>query len=327
MMAAALASGETGGGSTAMDAGPLNFEHDVEIPTWFGIGGRAERFARPQNIEQLRECIRRDPALRVLGDGANLLVDDSGVSELVVSLAARPLAAATFDRAGGRVVAMAGANLPKLITESVRQGLAGIEGLGGIPASIGGAVIMNAGGAFGQIADVVTRVHAIDREGRELTLERDEIDFRYRHSGLERLIVTAVELELREEDPVALRSRLKEVMEYKKGSQPMADRSAGCVWKNPTLTADLPNIGPKGERVSAGMLIDRAGGKGTRVRGASVSPRHANFVVTEPEARARDVIELMAQTRVRVYEAFGVRLEPEVVIWSRDTSLGEEFGG
>jgi UDP-N-acetylmuramate dehydrogenase len=215
------------------------------------------------------------------------------------------------------VVAGAGASLPKLITETVRQGLAGLEGLGGIPATIGGAAVMNAGGAFGQIADAVAAVHALDHNGRDIVLERDQIDFRYRHSGLNHLIITSVEFDLREEDPAALRARLKEVMEYKKNSQPMADRSAGCVWKNPTLPRDLADIGPKGDRVSAGMLIDRAGCKGTRVGGASVSPRHANFVVTDAGATAGNVIELMEQTRRRVMDRFGVELEPEVVIWKR----------
>lgn len=296
----------------------LVIERDAEIPTWFGIGGRADQLARPSDAAQLRECLKRDPALRVLGDGANLLVDDPGVSELVVVLGGKDLTGVKFEPDGGRVVAGAGANLPKLINETVRRGLSGLEGLGGIPASVGGAVIMNAGGSFGQIADAVAAVRALDREANEVTLGRDEIEFSYRHSGLDHLIITSVEFDLAEEDPVALRARLKEVMEYKKGSQPMADRSAGCVFKNPTLTMDLADVAPAGERVSAGMLIDRAGCKGLRVGGASVSTRHANFVVTEKEATARDVIRLMEQTSARVLDRFGVALEREVVVWSRD---------
>jgi UDP-N-acetylmuramate dehydrogenase len=301
------------------DAAVLSVETNAPIPTWFGIGGRADRFARPAGIEQVRECLRMDSDLRVLGDGANLLVDDDGVGELVVCLNAKEMSAVRFETAAGMgtVIAMAGANLPKLINETVRRGLAGLEGLGGIPATVGGAVIMNAGGSFGQIADTVARVHALDRQGRDVALERDEIEFSYRHSGLNGLIITSVEFELSEEDPAALRTRLKEVMEYKKNSQPMADRSAGCVFKNPTLAADVADIGGKGDRVSAGMLIDRAGCKGTRVGGASVSPRHANFVVTDPGAKAHDVIELMEQTKQRVFDRFGVRLEEEVVIWKR----------
>lgn len=298
-----------------MEPQTLHVEHNAEIPTWFGIGGRADRLARPESVGELRECLRLDPNLRVLGDGANLLVDDAGVGELVVCLSGRAFTGWRTDSASGRVIAGAGANLPKLILDTVRQGLAGLEGLGGIPASIGGAAIMNAGGAFGQIGDSIACVRGLDRTGREVTMQRDEIDFCYRRSGLNDLIITEVEFDLREEDPAALRARLKEVMEYKKGSQPMADRSAGCVWKNPTLPADLKDIGPKGERVSAGMLIDRAGCKGLTVGGASISHRHANFVVTDLGAKAGDVISLMDQTRQRVQERFGVRLEAEVVVW------------
>jgi len=298
----------------------VNIQTSVPIPTWFGIGGGADRLCRPNGVEQLRSCLNADPSLVVLGDGANLLVDDDGVRELVVVLDDPAFKAVQWDYAGagGMVHVGAGANLPRLISDAVRRGLGGIEGLGGIPASIGGAVRMNAGGAFGQIADVVARVHGLDRGGRSVTLERDEIDFGYRRSGLDALIITAVELELHDEDPAALRTRLKEVMDYKAKSQPMGERSAGCVFKNPTLTSDLPGIGPKGERVSAGMLIDKAGCKGLAVGGASVSHRHGNFIVTDPRtAKARNVIELMDAVTKRVADAFGVTLAPEVVVWRR----------
>ena len=287
------------------------------IPTWFGIGGGAERFATPESMEQLRACVRSDPGLRVLGDGANLLVDDGGVSELVVALTAPAFTGVRWEK-DGRCVVGAGANLPKLINESVRLGLAGLEGLGGIPASMGGAVRMNAGGAFGQIADAVARVHGLDREGREVVLDRADIGFSYRHSGLDDVLITSVELKLSPADGAALRTRHKEVMAYKAKSQPMAERSAGCVFKNPTLAADLADIGIKGARVSAGMLIDRAGCKGLAIGGASVSQRHGNFIVTDPNsAKARHVIDLMANVQDRVRAAFGVELEPEVVVWSR----------
>lgn len=303
--------------SPDMDSHAANIQPDAPIPTWFGIGGGADRLARPSGVAGLRACLGEDPDLLVLGDGANLLVDDDGVGNLVVALTSRAFSGWTFNKAAARVVAGAGANLPRLIVESVRLGLAGLEGLGGIPATVGGAAIMNAGGAFGQIADAIAAVRGLRRDGSEVRLERDEIDFRYRHSGLNGLILTEVEFQLAEEDPVVLRARLKEVMDYKKRSQPMGERSAGCVWKNPTLPHELRDIGPAGERVSAGLLIDRAGCKGLRVGGAGISTRHANFVVTELGARAGDVIRLMDQTRQRVEDCFGVRLEPEVVIWSR----------
>ncbi|MBK7404867.1 MAG: UDP-N-acetylmuramate dehydrogenase [Phycisphaerales bacterium] len=304
----------------------ITVQRDAAIPTWFGIGGRAETFAVPSSADELRACLEIDPTLRVLGDGANLLVHDAGVSELVVSLAqgefaaVRPLPGSDGapDRETVVIRAGAGANLPKAIVEAVRLGLAGLEGLGGIPASIGGALVMNAGGAFGQIADSVQRVHALDRGGRHVSLERDQIAFSYRHSGLQDLIITSCDLVLRRADPGPLRERLKQVMAYKKASQPMADRSAGCCYKNPTLGAAIPEVGGAGERVSAGLLIDRSGCKGLRVGGAVVSDRHANFITVADGAQASHVIELMEAIERRVLDRFGLRLEREVVVWTRD---------
>ena len=289
---------------------------NAAIPTWFGIGGRADRFAAPASAAALRRCLEIDPALRVLGEGANLLVDDDGVPGLVVALTAPAFTGAEFDD-DGVVRVGAGADLPRLVVESVRRGLAGLEGLGGIPATIGGALVMNAGGAFGQIADAVARVHAVDRAGRDVTLERADIPFGYRAGGLRDLVVTGAELRLTPADPAALRARLKDVMAYKKASQPMADNSAGCCFKNPTLAADLEGVAGAGTRVSAGLLIDRAGLKGVAVGGARVSERHGNFVVTAPGAKARHVIDLMALIVRAVHDRFGVTLHPEVVIWSR----------
>jgi UDP-N-acetylmuramate dehydrogenase len=300
----------------------IQIEDDAAIPTWFGIGGRARRMAHPGSVEEVARCVEIDPSARVLGDGANLLVDDGGVDELVIAMDRAPMRAVHFlGDSGGpatRVTAMAGASLPKLINECNRRGLAGLEGLGGIPASIGGATIMNAGGAFGQISDSILRVHGIDRRGQSVALERSRIDFGYRRSGLGGLIITSVELELAEGEPAALRQRLLEVMAYKKSTQPMAEKSAGCVFKNPTLRTDIDGIGAAGQRVSAGMLLDRAGCKGMRKGGAEISHGHANFFVTRPEALARDVIELMEAGRQRVAERFDIVLEPEVVVWSRN---------
>lgn len=296
-------------------------ERDAPIPTWFGVGGRADRLARPRTTDELRACLAIDPALRVLGDGANLLVDDDGVAELVVVLDAPAFRAVERigDRSGEAVIVRAGAgsNLPKLINETVRLGLAGLERLGGIPATVGGALVMNAGGAFGQIADAVARVHALDRNGRGVTLERPDIDFGYRRSGLESLLLTACDFALRPADTRKLRARHLEVMEYKKRTQPLADRSAGCCFKNPTLDSAIEGIGLPGERVSAGRLIDRAGCKGLAVGSARVSDLHANFLVPARDGRARDVILLMELVERRVFDAFGVHLEREVVVWRR----------
>lgn len=297
-------------------------EFNKPIDTWFGVGGGADRYARLADREELADCLVAYAGLtvRVLGDGANLLVDDDGVGGLVLDLADLDSVEYSPGESPDDVIlhAQAGANLPRLIVESVREGYSGLESLAGIPASIGGAVIMNAGGAFGSISELVTRVHAMSSTGAELVIPAEQISFDYRHSGLEHLVITSVELRLRrvsDKTRPALRDRLKEVMAYKKKTQPMADRSAGCCFKNPLAVG--PGLPGAGTRVSAGKLIDEAGCKGLRIGGAEVSSVHANFIVTHEGCRARDIIELMEEVERRVFEFCSVKLEREVRVWQR----------
>jgi UDP-N-acetylmuramate dehydrogenase len=300
-----------------MPVSELSIEHHVEIPTWFKVGGSADSLARPGSVEQVRDLLLMfaHQPVRVLGDGANLLVDDEGVEGLVLDL--KNLNQVEYVEGTGGCVTVkagAGANLPKLITECVRRGYAGIETLAGIPATVGGATVMNAGGRFGQMSDVVRVVHALTRTGESLSIPLPELHFSYRHSGLNHLVITEVEFRLRraaEAEQGALRERLKEVMAYKKHSQPMAENSAGCYWKNP------PDPDHRGRRLSAGLIIDRCGLKGLSQGGATVSDVHANFVVTKPGCTARDIVGLMETVRRRVKERTGIDLEAEVVYWKR----------
>lgn len=300
-----------------MPVSDLIIEHNAEIPTWFKVGGRADSLARPTSVEQVRDLLLMfaHQPVRVLGDGANLLVDDEGVDGLVLDL--RGMNRVEWAEGSGtecRATVGAGVNLPKLITEAVRRGLAGIETLAGIPATVGGAIVMNAGGAFGQISDAVLRVHALTRTGELLCIPLPEIHFSYRHSGLGHLVIVGAELRLKRvegKDQAALRERLKEVMAYKKNSQPMAENSAGCYWKNPTDPSDPT------KRLSAGKIIDECGLKGVTFGGATVSPVHANFVVTSEGCKARDIVALMESVRRRVKERTGIELQAEVVYWRR----------
>lgn len=295
----------------------LAIEHNVEIPTWFKVGGRADNLARPSSVEQVRDLLLMFACqpVRTLGDGANLLVDDEGVDGLVLDLKNLNQVEFVEDNDGAvTVTARAGANLPKLITECVRRGYAGLETLAGIPATIGGAAMMNAGGRFGQFSDVVRTVHALTRSGDLIAIPLPEIHYSYRHSGLNHLVIVGVDLRLKkvaDAEQAALRERLKEVMAYKKSSQPMADHSAGCYWKNP------PDPDNRGQRLSAGKIIDQCGLKGVSHGGAMISPVHANFVVTKPGCTARDIVALMETVRRRVNERTGIMLEPEVVYWRR----------
>jgi UDP-N-acetylmuramate dehydrogenase len=284
-------------------------ERDAPIPTWIGVGGRADALLAPATEAELRDAIDAwaDRPIRVLGDGANLLVDDDGVDGLVIATERLTEAQWLED---GLLRAQAGANLPRLIVESVRRGLAGLEGLAGVPASLGGAIRMNAGGAFGEIGACVESVRVAKPGDEVRTLTRDEIPFAYRRSGIEGVILSA-DLRLTPAEHGPLRERLKEVMAKKKASQPLAADSAGCAFKNPTID---------GARAAAGRLIDEAGCKGLRIGGAEVSAEHANFIFTHPGATARDVLALMAAVAERVRERFGVELEREVVVWRRGES-------
>lgn len=296
----------------------LSIETNAPISTWYRIGGRADQLAKPQSQDQITQCLEIDPDLKVLGEGANLLVDDAGISNLIVSMQTDAFKNIEIDQTTGLVYAGAGVALPRLITQTVNAGLAGLQGLAGFPATIGGAVIMNAGGKFGSISDHIVEVHAMDRAGRMHDLKKADIDFNYRHSGLNHLLVCSAVFQFEQADTQQLKSELAQCMAYKTNSQPMNEKSAGCAFKNPTLTEPVDTIGDTGDRVSAGMLIDRAGCKSMTVGGATVSELHANFITTTPDAKAADVITLMNQVRSRVHDTFGISLQSEVVIWSRD---------
>ena len=298
--------------------GDLDVDVELDAPigaqTWFGIGGRADALIRPRNeaalVTLVERCNATQTPMRILGKGANLLVADDGVDGVVIRLDHEDFTRLRFNTDGevNRVLAMAGADLFKSVQELQRQGLAGFAQMTGIPGSIGGAVRMNAGGSHGCIGDCIQSVTCLDQTGQRLVYDRNQLDFDYRSTNLpDHLILSAV-LELEPEDPVRLRNQVKEIFAAKKASQPMADQSAGCVFRNPRID---------GERISAGKLIDETGCKGERIGGAQVSMSHANFITTGPDATASHVQALMQHVRDRVEHERGVVLEPEVVIWSR----------
>ncbi|MEL6498502.1 MAG: UDP-N-acetylmuramate dehydrogenase [Planctomycetota bacterium] len=294
----------------------IDIRHDAPIPTWFRVGGSADRLATPRNESELAACLELDPGLRILGEGANLLVADEGVSELVVRLG-EGFQRVVIDETRGSVIAGAAADLSRVIHSTARRGLMGLETIIGVPATVGGAVVMNAGGTHGEIGDSVRRVFAFDRQGSPVTLERDEIEFGYRSGGLGDLIVTSVEFQLTPGDPVAAKERLLGIMRHKKQTQPMKPGTCGCSFKNPVLPHELPGLGAEGDRVAAGLLIDRAGGKSMAIGSCRVSDVHANFIESGLGATASDILRLLDAVRSLVLRRFGVTLETEVVVWGR----------
>ncbi|MEO1008104.1 MAG: UDP-N-acetylmuramate dehydrogenase [Planctomycetota bacterium] len=288
----------------------------ARIPTWFRIGGGADRYADVHSAADLRACLELDANALVLGRGANLLVLDGGVPQLVLRLAGPELAGIEIDRDAGALRVGAAADLQRTQIVTARAGLRGLETLAGVPASIGGAIAMNAGGAHGSTFDHLRRITAMRRDGAVVDLDPAQLGATYRDGGLGDAIVLAAEFALESDDPAAVRTDLKRVMESKRTSQPLASRSAGCVFKNPVVDGGIDGVASPGQRTSAGLLIDRAGCKGLRRGGAAVSDRHANFFVVDARsARAADVLELIHDVQRRVHECFGVRLEPEIKIW------------
>lgn len=291
----------------------IQLEPDADLGprTWYGIGGRAEVLAHPDSAETLAELVRRcrasDVPMRILGSGANLLVVDR-VPGVVVTLDAPAFRAVTYE-ADNAVVAGAGVNLMKLVLETARKGLSGLEHCAGIPATVGGAVRMNCGGAFGDIASAVASVRVVTSEGELIERTRHELGFGYRRSDLADQIVVDVRFALTRDEPHDLMRRVKEIFFYKKNSQPMADRSAGCAFKNPAPDPETDVVR------SAGKLIDDAGLKNHRVGGAWVSERHANFVVADKSAAPTDILRVIEDVERTVEQVHHIRLEREVVVW------------
>lgn len=296
----------------------LGIDHQSDVPlaplTWYGVGGHAECLAKPTDETQLaqlmQKCMENEVLVRVLGSGANLLVSDEGVKGVVVQLDHPCFSQMNIQ--GTTITVGAGYDLAKLVLDTAKAGLAGLEVLAGIPASVGGAVRMNAGGKFGEIGPVVTKVRVMDRSGEIYERYRDDLVFGYRKSNIKAPIILDVEFDLSEDDPNQLMKQVKEIFMFKKNTQPLAEDSAGCAFKNPVKTETDTN--PYLDH-SAGKLIDMAELKGYTIGGASISDRHANFVVAGDGCTATDIINLLNHITQTVLEKYGVRLKHEIVIW------------
>jgi UDP-N-acetylmuramate dehydrogenase len=272
--------------------------------TWFNLGGPAEFLAEPQAVEQIGALVRRAQdegmSIRLLGGGSNILVRDEGVSGIVIKLTAQEFQ--KIEVSGNRVTAGGGAKLGHVISSAVRAGLAGLEPLVGIPGTVGGALHANAGGRGGDIGQWTCQATVMTRSGDIFHRNREDLVFGYRESSLDELAIIEAVFELEEDDPHELTKKMQKQWIVKKAEQPLAHQSAGCVFKNP-------------RGMSAAMLIEQANLKTAKVGEAQVSDRHANFIVTEPGATSKDVLQLIDQIRAGVAERLGVELETEIEIW------------
>ncbi len=270
--------------------------------TTIKCGGPAAALLEVQDVDEVRAALKaaREAAIPVLllGNGSNMLVDDRGFDGLVVHFGTG-FAQVTHELSA--ITAQAGASLMTVARAAADRGLSGLEFAVGIPASIGGAALMNAGAYGGEMARVVTRVDCLDREGEPVTLLADELDYGYRHSRMmdQGLTVLQVHMELLPDNSEDIWKRVSENQALRRLKQPLTYPSAGSFFKRP-------------EGYFAGALIEQAGLKGTTVGGAQVSELHAGFLINTGGATAQDFFDLVRTVQTRVKDMSGVTLEPEV---------------
>ena len=271
------------------------------------VGGAIDWVLSPETELQaaaiVNEMDQAGISWRALGSGSNILADDGDHHYVVLSLKELK-GEVSFD--GERESVSAGYSLPRLCIDVARQGLSGIEGLGGIPGTVGGALWMNAG-AYGHEIGTVTETVRVARDGLVKEISGNDVQWNYRHTSFkEGELLLGGTLRLIPDDPERIRARMEDAKSRRMATQPHGSRSAGCFFKNPPDAA-----------VGTGKIIDEMGMKGARKGSASVSPVHANFIVTEGEgARAEDALALAEEVRERVKREHGIELEYEIELWS-----------
>lgn len=293
--------------------GRVKIKEKLNRHTTLRIGGPAGFFIYPEDAADLKLLLnllkRGKMPFLLIGAGSKILASDKGFRGVVISLDS-PYFKEIRCR-GNYLEAGAAVELAKLLSVTEKLSLSGAEFLAGIPATIGGALVMNAGISRRtkdakikrlDISQLVTEVTVMDYNGNIKRLKRKEINFGYRSSSLSECIVLSARLKLRKKDKRQIAQYLKEYLDYRKSTQDPSWLSAGCVFKN-----------PKG--YSAGRLIDLCGLKGKKIGGASVSMRHANFIVNRGGAKSGDILRLMALISEKVRLKFNIELEPEIKIW------------
>ncbi len=284
--------------------GVLRLNEPMAAHTHFGLGGPADLFFLPADAEDLDAAL---PAVLgggmpvlPLGGGTNLLVRSAGFRGLVIC---QTEGAGRIEVRGDQATVQAGASLQVLSRQCHRAGRSGLEFGCGIPGTVGGAIKGNAGAWGGETMGQLMWLAGVDLEsGASVRLNRDEVDYGYRRTELPgQLLIVEAAFQVDEDSPDAVGERMDEMLSQRKESQPLWNRNAGCIFKNP-------------EGSSAGQLIDQAGCKGTSSGGATVSDVHANFIVNRGDATSEDVLSLIDLVRSRVFDTHGVTLETEVRI-------------
>ena len=284
-----------------MGGSGIFMEEPMKKHTTFRVGGPADVLVQPDESALaaiLALCRQYHVSYSFIGNGSNLLVGDKGIRGVVIEMT-DPMGNIEVD--GTKITAQAGAMLSKIANTAASNGLGGMEFAAGIPGSVGGAVVMNAGAYGGEMKDIIEKVYVLDENGAQLELDRDALDLGYRHSCIpeKKYIVTKVVLELVPRNEAEIRSEMKELNEKRAEKQPLQYPSAGSTFKRP-------------EGYFAGKLIMDAGLRGYQVGGAQVSEKHCGFVINKGDATAADICQLMRDVSDKVQAQFGVVLEPEV---------------
>jgi len=293
------------------------FDEPMSRHTYFRVGGPAEAFIVPESLEQLTEIIswsgNKGIPYIVIGNGSNLLVKDNGIPGIVILLTKclNKIVFSGKEKEPALVTAMAGVSTQALCRFAIREGLSGMNFAIGIPGTVGGAIMMNAGTSYGSVSDILDSVNVMISSGAMLKITKDEMVFSYRKLSWninlsdqyeEEPIIIDGCFRLRRSDPALLEKEAGRILKKRQENQPAEMPSAGSFFKNP----------PAGK--TAGQLIDMAGLKGTRIGGAVISAKHANFIVNTGKASASDILALMQLIQKKVFDRFDINLEPEVKI-------------
>ncbi len=280
----------------------IRTDEPMKQHTTFRTGGLADYFVMPETKEELRGIVALLKSARrpyyIVGNGSNLLISDTGYRGTIIQIY-KEMSKITVN--GNEIRAQAGALLSKIAGKALETGLTGFEFAAGIPGTLGGACVMNAGAYGGEMKDVLSEVLVLTPEGEFVTLSAEELDFGYRTSVIAKkgYIVLEASVILSKGVEKEIRERMEELRRKRVSKQPLEYPSAGSTFKR-----------PKG--YFAGKLIEDAGLRGFRIGGAQVSEKHCGFVINREDATSAEILELMKQVSVRVEEKFGVTLEPEV---------------
>lgn len=282
----------------------IHIQEPLANHTTFRVGGPADCLVEIESTEQLKKVQKYlrliEEPYTILGNGSNLLVSDRGYRGVVLQIANK-MSDIRVD--GNTIIAQAGALLSKTAKVALDHGLTGLEFASGIPGSIGGAVVMNAGAYGGEMKQVITSVTVLDQEGEELILDNPTMEFGYRTSVIKHrpFLVTEVTIELTPGDPAVIKSTMGDLAARRREKQPLEYPSAGSTFKRP-------------QGHYAGQLIMEAGLKGFQIGGARVSDKHCGFIINTGTASAADVAHVIHHVQQTVKEKFDVTLDPEVIM-------------